>query len=157
MCVGVCVCARLVLVGAAFPKKFIIPESASSRAGHGAGARAARGGRHERYMAARLLLLHSCMCVPVCARAPLRRRFKPKQRSNKSQRLLAKPQHAHTPLYPPTSQAAAARLCALAIALEMINIHRINRGRVRKSDTRGPLSLSAFLRQSVKVIFKQRV
>lgn len=45
-------------------EKFIILESARSRGGHGAGARAPGGGRHERYMAARLLLLR---CARVCA------------------------------------------------------------------------------------------
>lgn len=53
------------------PRKFIIPESARSRGGHGGGARAAGGGRHERYMAARLLsaalCVHTRVCVCLCA------------------------------------------------------------------------------------------
>lgn len=53
------------LVVGTLPEKFIIPESSRSRGGHGAGARAAGGGRHERYMAARLLLLHCT--VHACA------------------------------------------------------------------------------------------
>lgn len=57
----------LALVAAALPEKFIILESARSRGGHGAGARAAGGGRHERYMAASLLLPHR-LCVYVCVR-----------------------------------------------------------------------------------------
>lgn len=48
------------------PRKFIIPESARSRGGHGGGARAAGGGRHERYMAARLLSAALCARVCVC-------------------------------------------------------------------------------------------
>lgn len=60
----------LALVAAGFPEKFIILESARSRRGHGEGARAAGGGRHERSMVARLLLLHRlCVCVDVRARA----------------------------------------------------------------------------------------